>query len=50
MITNAQLVNNMKAIVEVVKEIGGSNGSDQKLIEDELSDYIKYIGAEKSNS
>ena len=39
--TNVQLVNNLKARVEVVKEIGGLIGYYPKLIEDELGNYFK---------
>ena len=50
MTTNTQLVDKLKARVEVVEEIGGSIGADPKLIEDELATYIKEIGVDADNS
>ena len=48
--TNAQLVDKLKARVEVVEEIYGSIGSDPNLIKDELDAYLKEIGVDASNS
>ena len=48
--TNAQLVDKLKARVEVVEEIDGSIGSDPNLIKDELDAYLKEIGVDASNS
>ena len=50
MMTNAQLVTKLKAIVEVVEEIGGSIGSGKMLIEDELNAYPKEIGVNTSSA
>ena len=50
MMKNAQLVEKLKARVEVVEEIGGSIGAEPNLIKDELSAYFKEIGVETSNS
>ena len=38
--TNAQLVDNLKARVEVVEEIDGYIGSDPNIIRDELDAYL----------
>ena len=46
MITKTQLVEKLKARVEVVYEIGGSIGDYPKLIEDKLGTYIKQIVAD----
>ena len=40
MMINAHLVENLKAIVGVVEEIGESIGSEPNLFEDKLTHYI----------
>ena len=50
MMTNTQTVDNLKARVEVVEEICRSIGVDQKIVEDELADYLKDIGADVYNA
>ena len=50
MMTNSQLVDNLKARVEVLEEIGGSIGADPNIIKDELADCLKYIGVDASNA
>ena len=44
MMNNTQLVDTLKARVEVVEGIGGSIGANPKLIEDEIATYIKNMG------
>ena len=50
MMNNTQLVDTLKARVEVVEGIGGSIGAYPKLIEDEISTYIKKIGLDAANA
>ena len=47
---NAQLVNKITDIVEVVEGIVGSIGAEPKLFEDKITDYLKYIGVSVSNA
>ena len=49
MMTSTQLVEKLKARVEVVEEIGGSIGANPKLIEDELTKSVKEIGVDAAN-
>ena len=50
MVTNAHLVDILKANVEVVEEIGVSIGADPNLIEDKIASYMKEIGVDAANA
>ena len=50
LMTNSQLVDNLKARVEAVEEIGVAVGVDAKLVEDELSTYLKGIAVIPTNA
>ena len=48
--TNAQLVKKLKAIVEVVKEIGGAIGVDSNMVREKLAAYLKEIMVDLSDT
>ena len=48
--TNAQLVEKLKARVKVIEDIGGAIRINSKLVEDELTKYIKEIAVDLSNA
>ena len=49
MMTNAHMVDKLKARVDVLEEIGGSIGAEPKIFEYELYAYLKDIRVETSH-
>ena len=48
--TNAQLVDKLRATVEVVEEIGGEFGTDSQLVGGDIAKYLKEIVVEPSDA